>query len=282
MVYRGTLRWEGEKSFLENENGNRLLENHKIWNGYILHWRNQPVCARELAQKDYENNEPIIIMWPDTPPSGKPFVEIYYNERLVKYPASTFGHNAINVNGEFFNFSHLINENEAMDEAEYMYRPALGEFAPSPHNGKFEILEDATAYYDKFGRNFMRSIHVLRIERIDTIHLSDIFHDMLKSIHTTPVHPRNPEKYRDFNFFNRSCTTIIRDGLRKYGFQKIRGVLPRDFFISAAMVLGQVNELNTRLYKRPQLKVPEAPFSQTTTPLNPMNWIRLKNLRSME
>ena len=68
---------------------------------------------------------------------------------MIKYPASTFGHNAINVNGEFFNFSHLINENESMDEAEYMYRPALGEFAPSPTTGKFEILEDGTWHINK-------------------------------------------------------------------------------------------------------------------------------------
>ena len=41
------------------------------------------------------------------------------------------------------NYSHLrmSGQNESMDEAEYMYRPALGEFAPSPTTGKFEILE---------------------------------------------------------------------------------------------------------------------------------------------
>ena len=127
----------------------------------------------------------------------------------------------------------------------------------------------------------MRSIHVLRVVGIDTDHLSNIYHDILKMIHATPPHPKNPEKYQDFNFFNRSCTTLIRDGLRKYGHKRIRGVLPRDFFISAATVLNQANELITQLYERPQLKVPEAPYSQTTIPLNPMNWIRLKNLPKM-
>jgi hypothetical protein len=260
------------------------VEENGIWDGYLNHWVNQNVCARKLPQQDYKTGEPIIIMWPDLPPSENPYVEIYYNERLIKYPASTFGHNAINVNGEFFNFSHLINENESMDEAEYMYRPALGEFAPSPTTGKFEILEDGTAYYDKFGRNFMRGIHVIRLEGIDVDRLSGIYHNELNTIHATPPNPDQPEKYRDFSFYKRSCTTLIRDGLLKYGFQKIRGFLPRDFFISAANSLMKTQKemgLTVQLYNRPQLKVPEAPYSKNSFPMNPMNWIRLKKLQGM-
>ena len=69
----------------------------------------------------------------------------------------------------------LMNENEIITEEEFFYRPALGEFAPSPNNGKYEILEDGTPYYDKFGRNFMRTIHVLRIEGIDVEKLGNIY-----------------------------------------------------------------------------------------------------------
>ena len=284
MIYKGKLRWADGASFIETDEGERFLEENRIWNGYLHHWVNQNVCARKLPQQDYETGEPIIIMWPDLPPSENPYVEIYYNERLIKYPASTFGHNAINVNGEFFNFSHLINENESMDEAEYMYRPALGEFAPSPTTGKFEILEDGTAYYDKFGRNFMRGIHVIRLEGIDADCLSGIYHNELKTIHATTPHPDYPEKYKDFSFYKRSCTTLIRDGLRQYGFKKITGFLPRDFFISAAMSLMKAQkemDLTVQLYNRPQLKVPEAPFSKNSFPMNPMNWIRLKKLQGM-
>ncbi|MBC8344758.1 MAG: hypothetical protein ISR82_07560 [Candidatus Marinimicrobia bacterium] len=284
MIYKGKLRWMNGTSFIETGKGERLLEECRIWDGYIHHWENQRVCARKLPQQDYETRESIIIMWPDEPPSEIPFVEIYYNERLVKYPASTFGHNAINVNGEFFNFSHLINENEVMDEAEYMYRPALGEFAPSPTTGKFEILENGTAYYDKFGRNFMRGIHVIRLEGIDADRLSGIYHDELNIIHATPSNPDHPEKYRDFSFYKRSCTTLIRDGLQKYGFQKINGFLPRDFFISAAMSLMKAQKkmgFTVQLYNRPQLKVPEAPYSRNSLPMNPMNWTRLKKLKGM-
>ena len=115
MIYKGKLRCADSRSFIETDKGERLLEENRIWNSYLHHWVNQNVCARKLPQQDYETGEPIIIMWPDLPPSENPYVEIYYNERLIKYPASTFGHNAINVNGEFFNFSHLINENESMD-----------------------------------------------------------------------------------------------------------------------------------------------------------------------
>ncbi len=285
MVYRGILRWEDGAAFLETDEGEHLLEGYRIWDGYLHHWHDRAVCVRRLPQKDYAHGEPIMIMWPDEPPSKTPFVEIYYNERLVKYPASTFGHNAINVNGEFFNYSHLINENETMDEAEFMYRPALGEFAPSPRTGEFEIMEDGTAYFDKFGRNFMRTIHVIRIEGLDTDRLSEIYHDELKTIHATLPDPKKPEKYPDFSFFNRSCTTIIRDGLRTYGFQKINGFLPRDFFISAVWEIVKAQSkmgLTIRLYIRPQLKVPEAPYSQKTPPMNPKNWIRLNQLPNME
>ncbi len=284
MIYKGKLQWADGVSFIETDEGERFLEENRIWNGYLHHWVNQNVCARKLPQQDYETGEPIIIMWPDLPPSENPYVEIYYNERLIKYPASTFGHNAINVNGEFFNFSHLINENESMDEAEYMYRPALGEFAPSPITGKLEILEDGTAYYDKFGRNFMRGIHVIRLEGIDADYLSRIYHNELKTIHATTPHPDYPEKYKDFSFYKRSCTTLIRDGLRQYGFKKITGFLPRDFFISAAVSLMKAQkemDLTVQLYNRPQLKVPEAPFSKNSFPMNPMNWIRLKKLQGM-
>ena len=96
------------------------------------------------------------------------FLNLYYNERLVKYTASSLGHNAINIGGDIFNFSHLMNENEIMEKEEYFYRPALGEFAPSPNNGLFEILEDGRVFYDKFGRNFMRTIHRIRIFGLDT------------------------------------------------------------------------------------------------------------------
>jgi len=242
MIYKGKLRSHNGSVFLETDTGERLLEGYRIWQGYVNHWRDQSVCVRMLPQKDYETHEPIIIMWPDEPKPTVPFVEIYYNERLVKYSASTFGHNAINVNGEFFNFSQLINENESMDEAEYMYRPALGEFAASPHTGKYQIMGDGTAYLDKFGRNFMRTIHVIRVEGMDTDRLAEINHHELKKIHATPPNPKEPEKYRDFNLLKRSCTTIIRDSLRKYGFSRIKGILPRDFFISAAWELIKAQE----------------------------------------
>ena len=82
------------------------------------------------------------------------------------------------------------------------------EFAPSPSTGLFEILDDGTAYYDKFGRNFMRTIHVLRVEGINGTRMRSIFDRFLEMIHNTPVNPKKPEKWPDFNLFTNSCSTL--------------------------------------------------------------------------
>ena len=197
-VIKGQLCQENGKSFIASADNN-YFEDRLIWQGYLTHWLGQNVVARELPQLDYDSGQPIIILWPDEPPPEEPCVDFYYNERLVKYPASLFGHNAININGNVYNFSHLLNENEIMTPEEYFYRPALGEFAPSPVNGKFEILADGTAYYDKFGRNFMRTVHVLRIRGMDTKRLSSILDEELEIIHNTPINPKKPDKYADFS-----------------------------------------------------------------------------------
>ncbi len=279
-ILSGKLVSDGGRSFLLGKEGQRYFESELIWEGYLRHWTGRTVSARRLRQKDYDFKRPIIIMWPDDEPADDAFVELYYNERLVKYPASTFGHNAINVNGEIFNFSHLINENEAMTPAEYFYRPALGEFAPSPVSGRYEIREDGTAFYDKFGRNFMRTIHVIRLLGIDTDKLAQIYHRELELIHETPINPKNPEKYRDFNFFDRSCSTLIRDGLKAYGFRNIRGFLPRDMFVSASHELLKAQsrgEIEVERFRMPQLLVPEAPPSALTPLYNLKNRWRLRN-----
>ncbi|MBC8323591.1 MAG: hypothetical protein H8E70_08490 [Candidatus Marinimicrobia bacterium] len=269
-IIKGQLCKKEGKSFIDCP-GVRFFEDRLIWEGYLTHWLEQNVCVRELPQLDYETGQPIIIMWPEESPPDEPIVDFYYNERLVKYPASLFGHNAININGNIYNFSHLMNENEIMKPEEYFYRPALGEFAPSPINGKFEILDDGRAYYDKFGRNFMRSIHVLRIRGMETERLSSIFNEELDIIHNTPVNPEKPEKYADFSFFTRSCSTIIRDGLIKYGFKNINGILPRDLFVSTVYNVHQQRQnlgVDLELYTMPQLKVPEAPYSVLTPLMN--------------
>ncbi len=269
-LIKGRLCSKDGKSFIDCSSES-FFEDRLIWEGYLTHWLDQNVCARELSQLDYETDQPIIIMWPNELQPDEPVVDFYYNERLVKYPASLFGHNAININGNIYNFSHLMNENEIMTQEEFFYRPALGEFAPSPINGKFEILDDGRVYYDKFGRNFMRSIHVLRIRGMDTDRLSSILNEELDIIHQTPVDPKKPEKYTDFSFFTRSCSTIIRDGLIKYGFKNINGILPRDLFVSTVYNIHQQQEnmgINLELYTMPQLKVPEAPYSVLTPLMN--------------
>ncbi|MBU0529248.1 hypothetical protein KKF86_05780 [bacterium] len=278
-IYIGTLRAKGKVTYLETASGGKIFENEKIWDGYIKHWANTAVNARRLTQLDYEDGMPIIIMWPEEPIPNKPFIHIYYNERLVKYFDSTLGHLAINVNGKIFNFAKKINENEILTKEEYFYRPALGEFAPSPNTGKQEISVNGKSYFDKFGRNFMRGIHVLHVEGIDTDKLFKILKEELDIIHNTPPKPEEPENYPDFHVIKRSCTSIVRNGLRKYGFKKVKGVVPRDFFVNAAYNLQKEKGLKVKIYKMPQLLVPECSPSKPTFLFNIKNWFRVKTLK---
>jgi len=280
-IIKGILSESKGKQFIIDKDGKKFFEDRIIWKGYLTHWLNKKVCARTLVQTDYETGNPIIIIWPDVQKATEPIVELYYNERLVKYPASSLGHSAIGINGGVYNFSHLINENEIITSEEYFYRPALGEFAPSPHNEKFEIMEDGRAYYDKFGRNFMRTIHVLRIKGMDTEKLSSIYNRELDIIHNTPVNPNKPEKYKKFSIFNRSCTTIIRDGLIEYGFKNLKGILPRDLFVNVIYNMNkQKSAMNVELElsTMPQLKVQEADNSAMSPLMNLNNRKRYKVL----
>lgn len=279
ITYTGNLTRENGAVFLSGAQGERFLEGQRIWDGYINHWEGKRVHARSLPQRDYESGDPIVLVWPAEGMPAEPYVELYYNERLIKYFASLLGHNAININGGIYNFSHKLNENEIMMPEEFFYRPALGEFAPSPVTGMFDVPEDGPAYYDKFGRNFMRTIHVLRITGMDTDHLSNIYNRELEVIHHTPPKPKKPEKYADFSIWTRSCTTIIRDGLKAYGYPRIKGIFPRELFISAGYELMRDPQLTIQIFKRPQLRVPEAPPSRMSPLLNPKNYFRLWRLK---
>ena len=238
--------------------------------------------ARELEQHDYENNEPIIIIWPVESSSTEPFVDLYYNERLTKYFVSYLGHTAVNVNGSIFNFSHLMNENEIMEKEEYFYRPALGEFAPSPNNGLFEILEDGRVFYDKFGRNFMRTIHRIRIFGLDTEKMMAALKQSLDVILNTPPNPKEPDKYKDFSIISNNCATIIRDVFNQCGFPEIKGRFPRDLFVNTTYHLFWHPELDVQYAKLPQLFVPEAPMSMVSPLLNFWNYFRKNELRIFE
>ena len=278
-LIQGILTQEKGKAFLLGPNGEHYLETELIWDGYIRHWLGKPLYARYLAQRDYERGKPIVIMWPDDQVLNLPYIELYYNERLVKYLGSILGHIAINLKGEVFNFAFRVNENEVVKREEYLYRPALGEFAPHPVLGCFHVGDREKAYYNNFGRLFMRTIHVLRIEGpdLDTVCLSKIFHTELQRIHNTPVDPKKPGMYRDFDIFTQSCTTIIRDGLRRLGFQKLSGISPKDFFVNASHFFYHMKKeaaFKVRLYRMKQLKVPEAPYSAETPILNPINRIK--------
>jgi glycerophosphoryl diester phosphodiesterase len=285
MIYEGILKEIDGNTFIINDKGEKFLESKRIWHGYVDHWKNKKVCARFLSQHDYETGSPIVLLWPDEPRPAYPYFELYYNERLVMYPLSFCGHISINVNNEVFNFSYLLNEVENLSLEEYFYRPALGEFAPAPmpNDRRVNLHDKKKPYYDKFGRNFMRTIHVIRVENLDTAALSTFFHNKVRAIHSTPVNPKKPGQYTGFKIFNESCTSIIRDGLRRIGFPGIKGMLPRDLFISAATNLlkeQKKGHLKITFHSKPQLKVKEAPNSALTPPFNPINRFRLKKLQN--
>ena len=186
--------------------------------------------------------------------------------------------------GEIFNFSHLLNENEIMKHEDYFFRPALGEFAPHPVSGRYNVDDPQKPYYDKFGRLFMRTIHVLKIIGLDTKRLSQIFHEQLEAIKNTPPDPKDPQKYRDFNILTNSCSTVIRNGFRKYGFEKITGMFPRDIFVSISYYfLMQAKDKRIMAARRPspQSMVDEAPPSVLPPLMNPLNRWKDRQLRKL-
>ncbi len=277
----GVLARDGQNVFLKGNDGTRFFFDCAIWNGYLLHWEGKRLCGRALPEHDYITGRPLALLWPDVPATGEPFVELYYNERLVRYLMSFLGHIAINVNGEIFNFSHLLNECEVMSPAEYFYRPALGPFSPAPGGG-FDTSNPGRPYLDKFGRNFMRTIHVLRVTGRDTDSLARYLHHELRAIHDTPVDPRRPDKYADFGVISRNCSTIIRDALRDWGFASIKGILPRDMFTCAAWAFhreARHGRISLTSYTMPQLQVPEAPSSAMTPLVNPVNRLKISLLK---
>lgn len=123
----------------------------------------------------------------------------------------------------------------------------------------------------------MRTIHALRIEGLATEELAQIFHRLLNVVKNAPRNPMEPDEYQNFNFLKNSCVTIIRDGLRQFGLKKIRGLFPRDLFVSCVYELFRIKHesgLKISYYKKTQLKIPEAPYSQPTPILNPLNYYR--------
>jgi hypothetical protein len=163
-----------------------------------------------------------------------------------------------------------------MTEEEYFYRPALGIFSPSP-DGLFDLSDPERQYLDKFGRQFMRTIHTLRITGRDTSGLELILRRKLAEIYNTPLDPLTPEYWTGFNKFTNSCTTLIRDSLREWGYPAVSGIFPLELFINALWLFRkkqQSGEVLISLYRHNQLVVDEAPLSRLSPLLNPLNKIK--------
>ena len=244
IIHKGILTKENGSVFLKDKSGSRFFTDDAVWSGYLKHWESGKLCGELLDETDYITGKRIVLLWPESPLPAGPFIELYYNERLPRYFYSYLGHTAINVNGEIFNFSHLVNECEVMNEAQYFYRPALGKFAPMPGAG-YCIDDPEHPYLDKFGRQFMRTIHVARITGYNTYSIAAALRSELDKIYCTPENPERPGVYRDFGIFTNSCTTIIRDVFRRNGFPGINGVFPREMYTSAVWNFMRMHERGT-------------------------------------
>jgi len=281
-IFKGILTREGSKSFLRSSDGVEYFSDDAIWEGYFKHWKGRELNGRILSEADYNTGKPVVLLWPDRKRSDEPFVELYYNERLVKYTMSILGHLAINVDGFIFNFSHLLNECEILTEGEYFYRPALGKFSPSPDGG-FDTSDPARPYLDKFGRQFMRTIHTARITGVETGQLELILRGKLQEIFDTPPDPVRPEYYSRFGKFSNNCSTIIRDSLREWGFPGINGIFPRDLFINTVYKFYRESgrgKFNLSVFHLDQLIVDEASLSRLSPLINPVNYLKKLILES--
>ncbi len=282
FVASGILGRNDGADYVDIDDGSRVPMPEGIWEGYIIHWLGQRVRVHRLPQCDYLTGARILLLAPDEPEPSKPYVELYYNESLPGYVSSMLGHFAINVDGRIFSFSETLNENEEMSEDEFFYRPALGEFSGHPDNLSFNVDDPKRPFYDKFGRRFMRTIHALRIEGLETERLTNKLRTELRTIHETPADLSRPYKNRHFHYIHRSCTSIVRDALRDSGLQEVSGIVPRELFLSSAYHVTRSHQssfLKVQARLMGQLKVPEQPYSRSNPVLNPVNRLRLPQLR---
>jgi hypothetical protein len=282
FVVSGVLGRGSDAGYIQTDDGRRITMSEPIWSGYLTHWLGRRVKVYRLPQRDYYSGAQILLLAPDEPAPEYPYVDLYYNECLRGYLSSLFGHLAINVDGKVFSFSETLNENEEMTPEEFFYRPALGEFSGHPDTRVFDVSDPERPYYDKFGRRFMRTIHAIRIKGLDTVRLIEILQTEVRVIHETPLDPHRPYKYRDFHSIHRSCTSILRDALREAGLREVSGVIPRELFLSVAYQatrLNRSNLLSVCAIRLEQLKVPERSYSRPSPILNPLNHLRLLQLR---
>jgi hypothetical protein len=278
----GVLRRNAEGEYLDTSAGQPVKVSERLWAGYIEHWLGQRVRMYRLRERDYDSGAQILLLAPDVPSPTPPYVELYYNECLPGYVSSLFGHLAINVDGRVFSFSETLNENEAISPEEFLYRPAMGEFAAHPDTQSFNVADPNRPYFENFGRRFMRSIHALHIQGLDTARLTELLCLEIRIIGEKTPYPRRPHKYRDFHVIRRSCTSLIRDALREAGLREVSGILPRELFLNVAYQATRPDirhSISVRASRLEQLKVPERPYSRPSPILNPLTRLKLSQLR---
>ena len=79
-VYTGILTADETNHFILRRNGSGILEENRIWDGYINHWTGQNICAYLHRQNDYENEKLYSKMGPITNPKN-----LFLNKKLPAY-----------------------------------------------------------------------------------------------------------------------------------------------------------------------------------------------------
>lgn len=261
---RGILRWRGPARSTVVLAGGGERRTGVLWPGYAR-FAGTRVLVRPLPVHDA--GKPVLLVAPlgDAPPARS--VELYLAERLPRHAMSRFGHVAAWAGGHVFNYSRTWRENEALDWAEFAWRPPLGDYGPERH--------------DYFGRRFMRTLHVLRIDGLDTVRVRASLQAVRERILARPPDPRDPEYAPWVNLAGRNCVALLRLALVEAGLPVFHGLTPRAFFVDAAWRLRRLagrGVLRLSYRRLPQVVVPECAPSLPASSWSPRTAQRERRL----
>ena len=266
----GRLVWPdaGGAPGLVSGSGRTALDG--LWPGYRV-LSGSDVRLRWLREDRAGARIALLAPAADCPP-GPDRVEVYFLHRLREQLVSLFGHLAIAVRGRVWNFSAVLEENEAVSWDEYFYRPQTGPFVRHADG-------HGLARVDRYGRRFMRAADVLSLEGLPAERLADVLDGLLDEVRAAA------EKAQDgsspaFSSWSRNCAGFIREALNESGVGSFSSHAPRDLFVELAWHFRKRGGATFR--RVPQLIVPGILPSSSAVPLlRPANWCHALRLGTL-